>query len=356
MSQLRTITHSVLGPRRAVYLLLAVLLVVITVLNPSFAEPGQFIRFIQRVSPVAIVAVGQYFVIVSGEFDLSMGSLVTGQVILSGTLIGQDSSKAVPVLILMIVLGTLVGIVNGLVTTWLRVPSFIVTLGMMLALYGAVMWWTGGSATGNPADSFRQIGRGGITDLPIIGILPWAVIILAAVVAIAAWLSRRPFGKVLIAIGDNPLVGTFAGASVWRTKTIAFVISSLSATIAGVILVGYAGVHPSVGQGYEFTAITAVVLGGVVLGGGKGSVWGALAGAFALESLFTLLNFTDVPSTFRDSIQGAIIILAVAYSGAVFQARRRGDIDPSPPKAGEESTTLGEPPFPPPAETSAGSI
>ena len=101
-----------------------------------------------------------------------------------------------------------------------------------------------------------------------------------------------------------------------------FVLSSLSATVAGVLLVGYAGVHPSVGRGYEFIAITAVVLGGVVLGGGRGWVVGAVAGAFALEALFTLLNFAGVPSTYRDAVQGAIIILAVAYSASTFGARR----------------------------------
>lgn len=316
--------RAMISPRGAVYLLLVLLLIAVTILNPAFAEPSQFVRFIQRVAPIAVVAIGQYFVIVSGEFDLSQGSLVTTQVVLAGTLIGQDDEKALPVLFLLLVLGTVVGIVNGLVTTLLKVPSFIVTLGMMLVLYGGVMWWTGGAATGNPADSFRQIGRGGIEGLPIIGMLPWAVVVLAAVVALAHWLSRRPFGRTLVAIGDNPAAGTFAGAAVWRTKTIAFVISSLSATVAGVLLVGYAGVHPSVGRGYEFAAITAVVLGGVVLGGGRGSMWGALAGAFALETLFTLLNFTSVPSTMRDAIQGAIIIAAVAYSGVAFGARRRG--------------------------------
>ena len=315
--------RTAVSPRGAVYLLLVVLLVAVVILNPSFAEPGQLVRYIQRVAPIALVAIGQYFVIVSGEFDLSQGSLVTTQVVLAGTLIGQDDAKAIPVLVLLLVLGTVVGIVNGLVTTYLKVPSFIVTLGMMLVLYGGVMWWTGGAATGNPADSFRQIGRGGIEGVPVIGLLPWAVLVLAAVVAVAVWLSRRPFGRTLIAIGDNPAAGVFAGASVWRTKTAAFVISSLCATTAGVLLVGYAGVHPSVGKGYEFIAITAVVLGGVVLGGGRGSVWGALAGAFALETLFTLLNFTSVPSTMRDAIQGAIIIAAVAYSGAVFRARRK---------------------------------
>src|SRR5690606_32075515 len=133
--------------------------------------------------------------------------LVTTQVVLAGTLIGQDDAKSLPVLALLIVIGVVVGVVNGLATTLLKVPSFIVTLGMMLVLYGGVMWITGGSATGNPADSFRQIGRGGITDVPVIGILPWAVLLLAAAVAFSAWLSRRPFGRTLIAIGDNPAAG-----------------------------------------------------------------------------------------------------------------------------------------------------
>lgn len=346
--RLANLGRRLVSPRGAVYLLLVVLLVAVAVLNPSFAEPGQLVRYIQRVAPIAIVAIGQYFVIVSGEFDLSQGSLVTTQVVLAGTLIGQDDAKTLPVLLLLIGIGVVVGIVNGLVTTLLRVPSFIVTLGMMLVLYGGVMWLTGGAATGNPADSFRQIGRGGITGLPVIGLLPWSVLVLAAVVALAVWLTRRPFGRSLIAIGDNPAAGAFAGASVWSAKTAAFVISSLSATTAGVLLVGYAGVHPSVGRGYEFIAITAVVLGG-----GRGTVWGALAGAFALETLFTLLNFTSIPSTMRDAIQGAIIIAAVAYSGAVFRSRRRAPAAVTAPPGSPGSSATGSTPSPDPAGIAA---
>jgi ribose transport system permease protein len=327
---------ALISPRGAVFLLLAILLVWIIVLNPNFAEPGQFIRFIQRVSPIAIVAIGQYFVIVSGEFDLSMGSLITAQVVIAGNLIGQDDSKAIPVLLFMIVFGAAVGLVNGLATTLLKVPSFIVTLGMMLALLGGVLLWTGGAATGNPADSFRQIGRGGIRDVPVLDIIPWSVIILAVVLAAAIWLSKRPYGRTLIAVGDNVSTARYAGVRIWWLKTSAFIISSLTATIAGVLLVGYAGVHPSVGRGYEFIAITAVVLGGVVLGGGRGWVVAAVAGAFALESLFTLLNFTDIPSTFRDAIQGLLIILAVAYSATTFRARRSGRSAIASPETGKE--------------------
>ena len=257
------VARTVLSPRGAVFLLLVVLLVAVTILNPAFAEPGQIMRFVQRVAPIAIVAIGQFFVIIAGEFDLSQGSLITAQVIVAGNLVGQDDSRTLPVLALMVVFGILVGIVNGLITTIAKVPSFIATLGMMLALLGGVMWWTGGAATGNPADSFRQIGRGGIRDLPLVDFLPWSVLILAAWLALGIWLTTRPLGKTLIAVGDNATAARYAGARDWWVTTRAFIISSLSATLAAVLLVGYAGVHPSVGRGYEFVAITAVVLGGV---------------------------------------------------------------------------------------------
>ncbi len=311
-------------PSGAIFVLVAVLLAAVLAANPSFGEPSSLIRFIGRTAPIAIAAIGQYFVIVSGEFDLSMGSVVTAQVIIAGNLIGQDESRALPVLALMLAFGAFVGLVNGLVTTLLRVPSFIVTLGTMLALLGLVLYWTGGAATGNPADSFRQIGRGGIRDVPVLDVIPYPVIILAVTAAAAFWLMRRPYGRTLVAVGDNARAAALTGAPVWWVRTRAFILSSLAATVAGIILVGYAGVHPSVGRGYEFTAITAVVLGGVVLGGGRGWVLSAAAGAFALELLFTLLNFLGVQSTWRDSVQGAIIIIAVAAASRTWQRKRRG--------------------------------
>ncbi|WP_413332539.1 ABC transporter permease [Brevibacterium sp. GP-SGM9] len=337
--RLMTLVRRAVDPKGIVLVLLIVILTAIIVLNPSFAEPGSLMRFIQRVAPIAIVAIGQYFVIVSGEFDLSMGAVVTAQVMTAGHLIGEDDTKTGPVLVLMLGIGIIVGIVNGLATTLLKVPSFIVTLGTMLVIHGGVMWWTGGTATGNPAESFRRLGRGGIEGLPVVDLLPYAVLVLIAVIVFAVWISRRPFGQTVVAIGDNARAATFAGANVWRTKTFAFVLSSLSATVAGVLLAGYAGVHPSVGQGYEFTAITAVVLGGVVLGGGRGTVLGALIGAFTLESLFTLLNFTTVPATMRDAIQGAIIIAAVAYSGVIFAKRRKRPSASDIASAPDDATT-----------------
>jgi ribose transport system permease protein len=227
-------------PGGAVFVLLVVLLAAAVAVNPSFGEPGSLIRFVGRTAPIAIAAIGQYFVIVSGEFDLSMGSVVTAQVFVAGNLIGQDDSRTVPVLVLMLVLGALVGLVNGLVTTLLKVPSFIVTLGTMLALLGLVLYWTGGAATG---------GRGGIQDVPVLEVLPYPVVLVTVVAAAAFWLMRRPYGRTLIAVGDNPRAAALTGARVWWVRTRAFMLSSLAATVAGIILVGYAGVHPSVGRG-----------------------------------------------------------------------------------------------------------
>ena len=327
-------------PGGAVYVLAMVLLVATIVANPNFGDPEVLIRFLGRTAPIAIAAIGQYYVIVSGEFDLSMGAVISLQVVLAGNMIGDDAGMILPVMALMLLLGALIGVLNGLATTVLQVPSFIVTLGMMLALAGIVDHVTGGAAKSNPVDEFRQIGRGGIEDVPVVGILPFSLMIVVVVCAASVWLMRRPYGRTLVAAGDNEAAARLAGTSLIWLKTRAFVLSSLSATLAGVLLVGYAGVHPSVGQGYEFTAITAVVLGGVLLGGGRGWVMSAAVGAFALELLFTLLTALDViDSAWRDTVQGVIIIAAVALAARAWRAGRRPSRRRRQPEPNAETST-----------------
>lgn len=343
---------ALLTPGGAVYILVIALIVAIILANPNFGDPGVLMRFFGRTAPIAIAALGQYYVIVSGEFDLSMGAVVATQVVMAGNLIGEDSSRIVPVTVLMLLVGAFVGLVNGLVSTLLKVPSFIVTLAMMLALGGLVDYLTGGAATGNPHEHFRQLGRGVVDGVPLIEVLPYSLILFAVLAAAASWLMRRPYGRTLIAAGDNPDAARLAGAAVWWVKTRAFIISSLSATVAGILLVGYAGVHPSVGQGYEFTAITAVVLGGTVLGGGRGWVLSAAAGAFALELLFTLLTALDVQSTWRDTVQGLIIIVAVAIAARAWTAGRGRSTKRSAETT--DATELPETPTPSPGTNTGG--
>jgi ribose transport system permease protein len=296
-----------MGP---IFLVLAVLLVLIAVANPFFLEPAGFLAFVKRAAPLVILAAGQYFVIVSGEFDLSVGSLVTVQVVVAARLIDGSETATWWVLALLIVIGLLVGLANGVITTGLRVPSFITTLGMMLVLSGAVFLWTGGAPRGALSEAFRMFGR---KDL---GPVPWSVLILLVMGGAAIMLMRSDFGKRLIATGDNERAAGLSGVRVNRTRILAFVVSGLAAAVAGILLGGFAGVSAQVGQGLEFQAITAVVLGGVALGGGRGSVVAAMAGALTLEALFTLLNLHGISGALEYAVQGVIIIAAVA-AGAV---------------------------------------
>ncbi|MDP4501724.1 ABC transporter permease [Nonomuraea turcica] len=289
-----------------IFAVLLVLLAAIALANPFFLEPAGFLAFVKRAAPLVILAAGQYFVIVSGEFDLSVGSLVTAEVVIAARLIDGNEAATWPVLALLIGFGLLVGLVNGVVTTLLRVPSFITTLGMLLILTGAVFLWTGGAPRGALSQAFRVFGRDTL----------WAVLILLAVGVAAVLLMRADFGRTLIATGDNERAAALSGVRVNGVRILAFVISGLAAAIAGILLGGFAGVSAQVGQGLEFSAITAVVLGGVVLGGGRGSVVAAMAGAFTLEALFTLLNLYGISGALEFTVQGVIIIAAVA-AGAV---------------------------------------
>ena len=304
-----------------IFVVLLGLLVWIAILNPNFTEPSVFLAFLKRAAPLVILAAGQMFVIVSGEFDLSVGSLVTAVVVAAAGLTEGDPDRTWWVVAALFGLGILVGIVNGIVTTRLHVPSFITTLGMLLILEGAVLYWSGGAPRGSLPDNFRVFGRRGIEDVPFVEQLPYSVIILVVVgIAAVLLLHRTTFGKQLFAAGGNPRAAALSGVDVPLVRTLAFVLSGISAVIAGILVGGFAGISQDAGAGYEFQAISAVVLGGAVLGGGRGSMVAAMAGALALEALFTLLNLLGLPKPLRDAVQGLIIIGAVAY--AAYRLRR----------------------------------
>jgi len=298
-----------------------VLLVLVAVRQPGFLSPPSLLSFLGRSTPIVLLAAGQYFVIVSGEFDLSVGSLVTAQVVVAARLIDSEPSRTWPVVALLLAFGIVVGALNGLITTRLRVPSFITTLGMFLILVGAVYRWSGGAPTGGLSEEFRRFGRRAFEDVPGVGRVPYALLVLLVVATLAVLLSRSDFGRTLVAVGGNPRAAELSGVRVWRAKTLAFVLSGVAATIAAILLGGYSGVSFQAGAGLEFGAITAVVLGGVALGGGRGSVAGAMLGALTLETLFALLNFYGVSGALKSTVQGGIILLAVAVS-AVRSASR----------------------------------
>ncbi|WP_394828549.1 ABC transporter permease [Pendulispora albinea] len=306
-----------------VFGVLIAVLVWTAILNPNFTRPPVFLALVRFAVPLMLLAVGQLFVIVAGEFDLSVGSLVTAVVALAAGLGDGDPSRTWWLVPMLVALGAAVGLINGLVTAKLGVPSFIATLGMMLVLSGAVLYWTGGAMLGYVPDNLRAVGRGNLTGIPWIERLPYAVIVMVVVLGGAAWLRHgTDFGHRLVAVGSSARVAALSGVNVARVRITAFVVSSVLAVIAGIVLGGIVGVSPHAGLGYEFQAISAAVLGGAVLGGGRGAVVPVAAGALALQAIFSLLNLLGVADPVRHAFQGAILIGAVALSS--YGIRRRG--------------------------------
>lgn len=304
-----------------VFVVLALLLIAVAILSPHFLQPTGYMNFLKRAAPIAILAVGQLYVINSGGFDLSQGALVTLTVIGSSILLDGDPNATWWVICVMLAIGLAVGTINALVVSVLKVPSIIATLGMMITLSGIALTWSGGAPRGYLPENFRFFGRYLIKDVPLIKLLPVAVIVMIVVCAILWWLMHRTnYGKQLVAMGDNPVSARLAGVPLTRTRIIAFVMSATTAVLAGILLGGFAGVSTDVGVGLELQAITAAVIGGAQLLGGRGAVGASVAGALVLQTIFTLLNILGLPKPVRDVVQGVILISAVALASY----RRRG--------------------------------
>ena len=298
-----------------------VLYAAIAVVQPNYLEPGLFMNFLRRAAPLLILACGQLYVILTGGFDLSVGAVATLAVLAASILINGDPDATWAVLGTLYLMGITIGLVNGLVVAFLKVPSIIATLGTMLLVNGLALAWSGGAARGDLPENFRNFGRLVWRDVWLIGSLPLAVVVLCGFVAIAWWgLNGTVYGKRALAVGDNPRAAELAGTPVAATRIIAFVVSSISAITTGILLGGFSGVSVNAGEGLELQAIAACVVGGAQLLGGRGSIWSAVFGALSLFALFTLLNLMGLPQALRDSIQGAILIVAV---GATMWRNRR---------------------------------
>ncbi len=291
-------------------------------LNPNFATVNGIMAFIRRAAPLIILAMGQLFVLASGGFDLSQGSVVTLTIIGSSLIIYNNEEYTYIAIAIMIGFGIVIGLVNGFVVAYLKVPSLIATLGMLLLVKGGGLYWTGGAPKGYLSEAYRFIGRGYIENVPLIGRFPMSGVVLLVVAAILIILFHKTnLGKQILAIGDNAQAAKLSGIKVRQIRMIAFMISAVCAIIGGILLGGYGGSSYTAGEGMEMSSVSAAVIGGVLLLGGKGSVYDVAFGALTLEAMVSLLNLLGLPKPYRDAVQGLIIIAAVAYAG--FRTRKR---------------------------------
>jgi ribose transport system permease protein len=307
-----------------VYPVFFIIFIVLGFLNPvKYQSMNGVMAFLRTASPLAVIAIGEMIILAIGGFDLTVGAIVTFVVLVSSKLLANDPANAIPSIMIMLGCGVIIGLVNGLVVSYLKVPSFITTLGMMLLVRGIALYYVGGAPQGYLTDNWRAFGRNYFENVPIFERVPYAFIILIIIAVISyIFFHRGNYGKQVLAIGDNVRASQLSGVKVRLVRVIAFILCAVFAVIGGILTGGYGGVNVTIGEGYEMNAIAACVVGGVLLGGGKGSVLNVIFGAFTLQAIVNLLNMLGLPKPYTDAVQGLIIIGAVAYVGLSSQKKR----------------------------------
>lgn len=289
---------------RAVWMLLGVGLILF-IATPYFLTRSNLMAIAMAASVTALLAVGQTFVIILGEIDLSVGAMLGFSSVITAMVL--PSAGLVMGLLAGLGAGAGAGLINGLLVTKVNMPSFIATLASLSILSGLTLYLTKGNPVGVSSDAFRRIGQARIFAVPA----PIWILVVCAVV-FGVMLARSRFGRQIYATGDNFEAARLSGMPVTRVKVAAFVISGVLASIAGFILTARLGTaQPSSGKGLELTAIAAVIIGGTSLTGGRGAILGTVLGALLLGTIDNGLNLLNVSPFLQDVVKGAVILFAV---------------------------------------------
>lgn len=275
---------------------------------PTFRSgPNLWTMARQAVIP-GIIAIAQTIIIISGGIDLSVGSLVTFISLVSAGLMDGQPERFVPVAALMLAMGLLVGLVHGLIVKRGNVPPFITTLGTALILQGAGLAYTTvpkGSVPSLMGELFYY-GTLGVVPLPVI--LFFVLFVLAVLL-----LSRTGFGRAVYAIGGNPEVARRSGIKVMRNQIMVYCLGSFLVAVAALVATARMGIgDPMAGMGMELDSITAVVIGGTSLFGGRGNLFGTMAGVIIMTLINNVMVIMGVNIFYQQSIKGFVVLLVVA--------------------------------------------
>jgi ribose transport system substrate-binding protein len=308
---------------RAVWML-AIVATGLIIATPLFQQPTNLLNILITAAVVTLLAIGQTYVIILAEIDLSVGA-VLGFSAMSSAMVMREHGPLVGLAVGLAV-GAGAGLVNGLLVTKTRMPSFIATLATMSIFSGLALQLSQGNPVGVASNAFLAMGQGKILGIanPI-----WIMLVVAVVAGYV--LARTRFGRELYATGDNAEAARLSGISVDRVKILAFMISGLLAAIAGFILTARLGTaQPTAGNGLELAAIAAVIIGGTSLAGGRGAIVGTFIGGILLATIDNGLNLLNVSPFLQSVVKGLVILIAVYLdrnSGAlarVFKSSRAG--------------------------------
>ena len=300
-----------------ILLSLVMLCVIFSFLNPRFMSVVNFMNILQQVAVVAIAAFGMTWVILLGEIDLSVGSIIAVAGMVGAQCFAFGLGFA-PAIIITLLAGALMGMLNGVLTAKLLLPSFIVTVATMGIYRGMVSLPTNGAPAMIENATWTAIGTESFLGLPII---IWVVAVLFLVNHIL--LSKTSFGRRAYLTGGNREAAVYSGIKVDRLKITIFMISGVMAAISGVLLSSRLfSAQTNAGMSYELDAIAAAVLGGTSLAGGVGTMVGTLIGALIIGVMNNGMNMLSVPYFYQLIVKGLVILIAVWLDVRAKQAKR----------------------------------
>lgn len=325
---------SILLEGRAFFALIAII-AVFSILSENYFTLSNFLIMTSQVAIFGLLAVGMLVVILSGGIDLSVGSTLALCGVFAGFLMQGVELQALDVLVYLpvwavvictLAMGAFVGVVNGVLVAFFKVPAFVATLGTLYVARGAALLMTNG-LTFNNLSGRPDIGNTGFEWLGFNRLwgIPISIFVLTVVaVSVHLLLVRTAFGRWLYSTGGNASAAELSGVPVKRVIVSVYVISGMCAAIAGIVLSSQlTSAGPTAGTTYELTAIAAVVVGGASLMGGRGNVRGTLLGAFVIVFLGAGLVITGVSSYWQTVFTGAVIVLAVMLNSIQYGGARK---------------------------------
>jgi ribose transport system permease protein len=308
-----------LGPK-AMAVVLILIVFMFTMLSPRFSTVSNGQTILELASVLALLAIGQTFVILTGGIDLSVGSVLALSGVVAAKMVQGNPDMFVPAIIGGVGVGLTCGLINGTLVAYARVPSFIVTLGMMTSASGLAYYVSNGSPVSNLPKNYLSIST---LNLATEGGFQLKIPVVLMVIGFGvAWLilTKTAYGMRIYAVGGNSMASRIAGVRVRWVLVSAYAISSTLAGLAGVILAARvtAGIAAT-GTGYELDSIAAVVVGGASLSGGVGSIGGTALGLFLIQTLNNGFDIMNISSFVQKIIKGALIV------GAVYLSSRKRD-------------------------------
>ncbi|MCC8167254.1 MAG: ABC transporter permease [Planctomycetes bacterium] len=298
-----------------IFVVLLLIIAVFSVQNPMYLDLDNLLDILEQASINGFLAIGVTFAIITSGIDLSVGSVMAVSIVACGQLAVLNLPPPV-VLVLGLLLGIVLGSLNGLLITKMKLQPFIATLGTNSILRGVAYLITGGWPVLNIPRPFRNLFQ--IEMLPNIRL--YTVYLILAAIVLAFILKKTSIGTYIYAIGSNEEATRLSGINVDRYKIIAYAICGLMAAVAGMVMLAKLGTgEPTAGQGYELNAIAAAAIGGASLAGGKGSILGTVLGALTLSALKIGLVVIGMDTFYQYIATGLIIVVAAYFE--VIQAK-----------------------------------